>query len=540
MIIHDTNGLGKVEVSTVQLPEFAKSPSATYTFSGSVLVFYQQDDDPLDKDYYHIAVANDESCEFREIFSGVISQRKKANGIRHMPFADNKRVLLGDYVLECDPDIDNCQQAVLVPVKYPWLLPLDPRVYKHWSEIIIAPDNKHICWTMLRTDTGTANCLGVLKRKSDHYSIEETQVISSQKNFKRDKANQGYIFPQVIRGGEVKQFVRGGSAISLVGGKDGYLADSVVQDLLSEDITQITHTPGYDETTIFSPDEKLGIVMSPRGSKRTNLEIIGLLPRPHGWLATTIMTMYAYMYSVAGVRSFRKGNIGPVLIDIERSMHEPGYQGLQFHDPEENWVYVSPMSWHPDGKRAIWMETLRGSGKIGEGAVGNREKAQLRIQKVTLHDYQPKETVPTQMTPNEISYGVKGFRGAMSLWLAKREIKAGKIAGKHSGYVEYQRKGQSLGGTNELKYVSYSDDGKTFFDGIEKVSTSFRKGCRYEANVQMTGVRLGDMKLRLAFSPMSFTKLPKLLFELTDDGHPQSYGYVCYNGVQMNVEDLSE
>jgi hypothetical protein len=43
--------------------------------------------------------------------------------------------------------------------------------------------------------------------------------------------------------------------------------------------------------------------------------------------------MFLYMYAVAGVRQFRAGNIGPVLIDIERSRHEEGYQGVLLHDP---------------------------------------------------------------------------------------------------------------------------------------------------------------------------------------------------------------
>jgi len=61
------------------------------------------------------------------------------------------------------------------------------------------------------------------------------------------------------------------------------------------------------------------------------------------------------MYAVAGVRSFREGNICPVLIDIERSINADGYQVMQLNDPTENRVYVSPMSWHPNGKKAMWL-----------------------------------------------------------------------------------------------------------------------------------------------------------------------------------------
>jgi len=538
MIIHDPGGLGRVEVTTIPMPDYVEDAHATYTYSGKVLVSFFRADDPPEKDYFYLAVVNDDGSEFRTIFSGVIHQHKKANGIRYMPFADNKRALLGDYVLECEPDIDTCQRTTLVPVKYPWLLHLDPRTFRHWSEIIIAPDNKHIAWTILRTDIGAAVGLGTLRRKRNAYVIENPQIISSMEGFKKDKANPGYLLPQPVLGGEVKQFVKGGRAISMVGGKDGYVADSVVQDLASGEVTQITRTPGYDETTIFSPDECLGIVMSARGSPKTDPAILGWMPRPHGRYVSQGLTMGLYMYAVAGVRSFRQGNVGPVLIDIERSMNEPGYRGVLLNDPEEKWVYVSPMSWHPGGKKAMWLEMIRGSGE-GEG------RRQIRVRKVTLHDVQPQPTVPVQRTPDDIPYGRKGLQGALSLWLAPDIANVeGKIAGQHSGYIEYQRQGrkplQAFMGSAASQYVNYTDDGKTFFNGSERASFSPMRESVYEADLEMTGAQQGEIKLRMTFSKVSFEQPPKLLFEIAEDGKPKSHGYVTYNGVTLRVEDLSE
>lgn len=543
MIMHD-DSLGKIEVTTIPLPEYAKSASATYTYSGKMLIFFQQDDDPQEKDYYTIAVYNDDGSEFRNIFSGPIPQHKKANGIRHMPFADNKRVLLGDYVLECYPDIDTCDKAELIPIEYPWEIKDDPRTSHHWSEIIIAPDNEHMAWTILRTDIGAANMLGHLTRQPDKYVIEEPQVISSFQYLVEDKANEGFLIPMVIRGGEVKQFVRGGTAISLVGAKNGALPDSIVQDLAGEEMLQITQTPGYDETTVFSPDERLGMVMSTRGSKHTSLAILGLMPRPYSQLTMVGFIMVAYMYAVAGVRRFRKGNIGPALIDIERSMNELGYQGVQLNDPEEEWVYLSPMSWHPDGRRAMWPETLRGSGDGESGEVGNSANAQVRLRKVVLHDYQPQEPAAPQPTPNDIPYGIKGEEGKAALWNPPSQSTAGKIAGKRSGYVEYQRQARDIAqleaGSVCTTYVNFSDDGKTFYNGSESVKNSFTDENVYEADIEMTGERQGEMKLRLTFSKVSFEIPPRLLFDMASDGKPKSYGYARYNGTLLNVVDLVE
>jgi hypothetical protein len=537
MIIEDHNGLGRVEVTTLPLPEFIYDLSATYTYSGKVLVSYQKAGDPQDKEYRRIAVVNDDGSQFRDIFTGPIPQHKKANGIRYMPFADNQRILLGDYVLECAPNIDTCERAELVPVIYPWQYEQDPRTMNHWSEIIIAPDNEHMAWTILRTDIGAAVGLGILKRKPEGYFIEDAQIISSIKFFEVDQANPGYLLMQPMRGGEVKQFVWGGAAISMVGAKDGAITDSVVQDLSSGDITQITYTPGYDETTIFSPDERLGLVMSTRGSKHTDPAIFGLLPRPRGGLATQGLTMHLYMYAVAGVRSFRQGNIGPVLIDIERSMREPGYQGVILNDPQETWVYCSPMSWHPSGKKAMWMEMVRGS----EAREGGR---QMRVRKVELHDYHPQPPVPAKRTPDAIPYGLKDDSGAESLRNPPGLDIEGKIAGEHSGYIEYIRQGQkpapALMGSIQVRYVNFSDDGQTFYNGYEKSKFSIMDESIFEADLVLSGELQGEMKLRASFSQTSPGALPKLSFGTAPDGKPKSYGYARYNGTCLNITDLVE
>ncbi len=532
MILHDPDGMGRIEISTIPMPATAREITATYTFSGSVLVSFKHAEDLEVKDHWNIAVVNDDGSSFRTIFSGPIPKHPKANGIRFMVFPDQRRVLLGDYVLECNPDIDRCQHATLVPVKYPWEYEQDPRTMCHWSEIIIAPDNEHISWTILRTDIGAAVGLGVLKRTSDAYIIENAQIVSTLKFMEEDLDHPGYLLPQPLRGGEVKQFVRGGTAISVVGAKDGALTDSVVQDVASGEIFQITRAPGYDETTIFSPDERLGIVMSTRFSPHTDPAIFGLLPRPRGGLASQGLIQHLYLYAVAGVRSFRKGNIGPVLIDIQRSMTEPDYRGIGLNE-EDEWVYHSPMSWHPSGKIAMWLEGLRGS-----------HGQQMRVRKAELLDYQPGTTVPAQKTPDEIPYGIQGDLAAGQLRNPPSLNAEGKISGKHSGYIAYARSGRqpapALMGSIQTEYINFSDDGITFYNGSEKASYSFMGESVYEADLVISGAQPGEMKLRATFSQASYEKPPRLLFELAEDGKPKSFGYTRYNGVQLNIEDLSE
>jgi hypothetical protein len=517
------NGIGRVEVSTIPMPNGAMVYNSTYTYSGKVLVTYKTEKDMHDPDFYYIIVMDDDGSNIREVFTGIIPTVPKSNGIRYMPYQDNKRILLGDYVLECTPDIDTCSSAELIPIVYPPSIVEDPNTSHVWSEAIIAPDNVHMSWTIL-SGSGGAALIGELTRTSDVYVIKNAQIISTVSAFEEDLQNPGFLIPNPARGGEVKQFVRGGKAISVVGIMGNGTTDSIVQDLTTYERTQITYTPGYDETTIFSPDERLGVVMSSRFSEHTDPAIFGLIPRPYGSLATAGLMWSLYTYAISGVRMFRAGNIGPALIEIDRSMNEPGYKGIQL-TTDANWVFCSPMSWHPDGKRVMWMEMPKGS-----------EITQRRVQIGTLLDYEPLAPVPFVTTTDDIPYGVKDLG---LIYKGNPDIE-GKIAGKNSGYIDYSRSSSGYSGKSETHYVNFSDDGKNFYNGYEKTNFNLNAENRYEANLQLTGDIEGEMNFRSAFSAVFGTVPLKLLFEPDADGKPKSFGYASYNGITLNIEDLLE
>ena len=158
MTIHDQT-LGRIEVFNVPLPEGTKDVNGTYTPSGRVLV---ADRKSRDQDDYAVYTLNDDGSNVRKIFDGIIPQHRTANGIHWMCFSDNRRVLLGDYVLECAESLDREGQAALVPVIYPDALMRFPALFRHWSEIIISPDMKHMIWTMLKLLRVVESCSKML------------------------------------------------------------------------------------------------------------------------------------------------------------------------------------------------------------------------------------------------------------------------------------------------------------------------------------------------------------------------------------------
>ncbi|MGN6711205.1 hypothetical protein [Anaerocolumna jejuensis] len=517
------DGIGRVEISTIPLPsDVAVLEIATYTYSGKVLIAYKTANDINTTEYHNIAVMNDDGTSFKKIFSGVIPVLPKAGGFDCKPFQDNKRVLMTDYVLECTPDIDSCTSAKVVQIAYPSILADDPKTTVRSSSTIIAPDNKHAAWTMIRSDIGAAVAYGTLTRNPDNYTIENTQLISTVPYFINDPNKAGYIIPQTLRGGEVKEFVNGGMVISVAGQKIYNTADSIIQDLTSSNLTQITYTPGYDETTISSFDGCLGMTLTTRFSPKTDAAIFGIMPRPYPGYTSMGISTFLYTHGVTGVRSSREGNIGPALINLSLSQTQVGYKGVNLNtDP--NWVFCSPMSWHPDSKRAMWLEMYRG------------DSTKMRLQKVKLLDYCPKAPVPVVTSPDNIPYGTKD----LTILSTVSGNVSGKIAGKKCGYIDYVRQvNPDYTGKTETTYVNFSDDGLNFYNGYEKLNYNYSGESRYESNIQLTGSKPGIMNFRATYGPVRAAKPAELLFDIDTDGNPKSFGTVTYNGVTLNISDL--
>lgn len=511
--------IGRHHVSTIPFDRKQFVFSATYTPSGKVLVSYGKEGGE-DRREVNLAVMNDDGSKVRTIFSGKIPERGKDNGIRLMVFPDNTRIFLGDFVLECAGSLDTCKNPKLVPVEYPAEVASGDHVSHRWSEMIVAPDNRHIAWTTLLANYSAVVFTGELRKSGGAYRIVHPQIVSTLNPFQPDPKHPDGVVPQPVLGGEVKQFVHGGTAISLVGAVGRDVPDSVVQSLVTGVKEAITDVPGYTETTIFSPDERLGITMTTRFSERTDPAILGLVPRPYPDSLNMDLSMIAYTYAVTGVRRGRSGNVGPALIDIEASKTREGYQGIDLNTQEE-WVYYSPMSWHPGGKKAMWLEGRRGG-------------ASRRMQVVTLPDYRPSAPVAAKVTPDRISYGSSDLSAVKPYAQASQNVEV-KVYGRHSGYITYRRTPQ---GVTEKTYFDFSDDGKSIYSGSERMEANPRGNSTYTARLRLEGPRPGTMDLKMTFGPLGGDLPARLIFAPDDKGVPLTHGYAEYVGRRIDVDRL--
>ncbi len=483
-ILHDDE-LGEIRLDQIPLPEhFHLEPAGIYTYSGRVAIQYKLSGEEPER--LHFATVNDDGTGFQEIFDGIVHLLPEGNGLRFMPFPDNKRALLGDYVLECDPDMDSAdpQKSKIIPIHYPDQIKAMPGLWKVWSEIVISPDNEHMGWNGLGAATGVY--VGRLRRGESEYFLDEVQTISGQR-IDPDPDHPGCQIPGPQRGGEIKQFTRGGLSLSLVGGGRGP-GGSVEQALDSEDFRQITHSPGYDETTIFSPDNRLGITMTTRFSPKTGSAFIGLIPRRGNELTKSCLTNMAYMLGVSEVRLGGEGSIGPALIDIDRSVSDENYTGVDLSDPEGEWVYYSPMSWHPSSRKVLWNEGQKKS--QGNG---------FRLTIATLKDYTPGKACPPSPLPDLIPYAYPGVDPRGAMMHAGKDI---KTAGKASGFVTCTIRQNGTATTSKTLYENFSDDGKSFLNGWESASSPglITPGDTvYEARLELTGEHTGEMDLHVIY-----------------------------------------
>lgn len=525
-MIIESREFGRIEVTDIPLPEGIDSNvNGTYTYSGRVLAAVRKCE--KDKDWYRIFTMEDDGTKVCELYDGIIRQKKGANGIRFMCYADNKRILLGDYVLECNPDLDHCTSSELVDVALPSEVEAIPGIFMRWSEPIIAPDNEHICFSTL-TGTGAYNFLGRLVRHENSYVVEDACIISTVNGIEPDPENEGFYRRSVQRGGEVKQFVRGGRGITLAGGGRS-ISESTLQMLDSEEFCQITDTLGYEETAIFSPDERYAVCMSPRFSPETDCGVLGVVPLYNDITTRGKYLNVLYQYAIAGVRFGRPGNIGPVLIDTERSMKEGrAYEGVNLSDPEGKWVYYSPMSWHPDSTRAMWNESTR----LCEGNVKSR------LRRCRMLDQTPSAPYPVCRTPDkeEIPYALP-VSCAKEQEMPRLPI---KIKGAGGGVVTNSCIADD---TYETLYEKYSEDGKTFYDGwirVKAPANMFMPGeTVIESDILVTGEHTGSMKLRIGLrADERFQVYPDR--SLNDQGEPGCTGFAEYDGIRRDVADIAD
>ena len=169
-----------VNLTTIPLPEDIIIDDGHYLFDGNIFICYKRST----TNFTYFGVISDEGKNFKELYGAPFKVPDKANGIRLIPFRDNKRVYLGDFIFECSDSsktLSSCDKnkGVLIPVIYPEKVINNTFTHMIWSEMVVAPDMIHVAWTSLNMACGAVDFLGKFERTADSYKIVDSKIIST-------------------------------------------------------------------------------------------------------------------------------------------------------------------------------------------------------------------------------------------------------------------------------------------------------------------------------------------------------------------------
>src|SRR3546814_11683341 len=119
---------------------------------------------------------NDDGTNLQTFFSQKVPAREKDNGIRFMVFPDNRRIFLGDFIVECATMLDHCENPALLPVQYPAQVEGCDDIAHCWSEMVVAHDDRHIAWTTLLANYSAMVFNGELQKEGATYKIVNAQI----------------------------------------------------------------------------------------------------------------------------------------------------------------------------------------------------------------------------------------------------------------------------------------------------------------------------------------------------------------------------
>src|SRR3546814_2904385 len=83
--------------------------------------------------------------------------------------------------------LDHCENPALLPVQYPAQVAGGDDIAHRWSEMVVAPDDRHIAWTTLLANYSAMVFTGELQKEGAAYKIVNAQIVSTMDPFDRSE-----------------------------------------------------------------------------------------------------------------------------------------------------------------------------------------------------------------------------------------------------------------------------------------------------------------------------------------------------------------
>lgn len=408
------------------------------------------------------------------------------------PFPDAETVP----ILECTPSLLDCQTAELVYVRVPYD-PDDPALFSNQRvrEFRIAPDGAHIGWTQGRATVPLTliPVIGELRRESDHYEIDDVEVLIDLTPALQARADGTYDFHLPLSG-EIKRFTDGGAAIALFHPERAFNGDPSQVDLASGATRRLTRHPDYDEPVDISPDGRWLVV----GSKRSTdpafdvLASFALAERP-AFVELAGSVLYSG-WAFAGNGNRNRG-LDTWLLDATGERGD--YIGQHLSD-DECYGGFERQHWNADGTRVAKREQIRPQMLDAPQCQGIPTARVVVYELTSRQPVPPEERIPAVSTPDvPWAASITDVKDAPTV-----DPGVYVVRGRVFGEARVDLAG--VGTAVTVVYENYSDDGLQVLDGTESLAVE-TQSVPYTADIQVSGCHTGFLESDAALEGSSVT-----------------------------------
>ncbi|KAI8163644.1 hypothetical protein K4K49_004471 [Colletotrichum sp. SAR 10_70] len=462
--------------------------------------------------------------------------------------SDNKRLLAGPNIIECEADLtsEECTPDKIHVYPIRWNTSADGSgVGGSIRELRIHPDDKHLGWSSFTVRSGKVDQYGYVGRLefnpapstgeplAPRYDLTNVNVLFNVNEpqpieIDPEDSTQLRINPDAIVVGELRGFSGTGKEVTFI----GYPIESSNIDVMAADFTtgkvrRLTAHPEYTDPVDVSPDDKWTVAMDTRGTGR-QMFMAGLRGIPP--LTDLVSSSATSSTRNNGQRRFFQ----PWLIDgfgdrgsyFGQKLNAEGDGvpgGGAINDPE--WNGRADPRWSNDGTRVVYWQALPTSPDCGgtnplpcyeSTAPGGRTE---RMMLAHLTSRKSQSRSPVECLPDIISWATPYAPGdpppARQLPLNGTFTLKGKVGGWANITITPKSDG-TLPESVAVEYHDFSDDGVNVLVGTEKVTarnpTPTLEQVDWSSDLVQTGPNNGTKKT----SPDGFHLLIDIMTNIFD------------------------
>ncbi|HET7691243.1 MAG TPA: hypothetical protein VFK41_12725 [Nocardioidaceae bacterium] len=427
----------------------------------------------------HVGAIELDGGGFSCITCDVLASGREAN-----LFSDGRRILVssggsgaGDIqfeVVTCTPSLVDCREKTATPLT----LPKDGLAQGAQNrEPRLHPDGKHLTWTEVRATEGPVMLLGDLVLRQGEYRVDDPRVLNPTYRLGLDSEQWALAGRYHETGGG---WLDGGRTLVYRSTSTALNYDIWALDLVTGERRLITHDVDYNEMFEPSPDNRTFAYASARGLDR--MDVVTALRRP-----TFLDTVAFAQVGRAALWNNRR------CMNERWLMDAGGQRGTYAGQPvvlRDNWV-MRGWDWFHDSSRAVITEE-----EFTPEAGGATSRGTMRI--ISFPTRQPTEPV-ARVDLDTIDYAEWAPAYDDYVGIAGRQVPAAVVPGARAGSVLLSYSGVFGAGTWSATYRNYSDDGRSFLNGTETLTTPLAPAAAvWSADLRSQGAQNGTLKGDLA------------------------------------------